>query len=106
MKNSVAVLTIIVIAISSCNKKALPTIPSRERESLPPATPLADIKPDVERGKTIFMNRCSRCHALPEPSQFTLTRWEGILKIMIPRARLNDEQGVHVSEYVKANAGK
>jgi hypothetical protein len=104
MKKIIFVFIILVVAISACHKKALPTITSRERESLPPATALTDIKPDLERGKIIFTNRCGRCHALPEPAQFTITRWEGILKLMIPRARLNNEQGVHVSAYVKANA--
>jgi len=57
-------------------------------------------------GKTIFINRCGRCHDLPKPDQYTAQRWEAILSYMIPRAKLTDEQGVHVTAYLTANAIK
>jgi len=83
-----------------------PVITSRTVEPPPPAKPVSDVKADTELGKTIFTNRCGRCHDLPKPEQYTAQRWDGILSYMIPRARLNDEQGVHVTAYLKANAAK
>ena len=60
----------------------------------------------IAMGKIVFTNRCGNCHDLPKPEQYTTQRWEGILSYMIPRARLNEEQGVHVTAYLKANAVK
>ncbi|MCY7310235.1 MAG: hypothetical protein LH619_05605 [Chitinophagaceae bacterium] len=98
---------IVIAAITvACNRKALPTITERRKDAPPPAKKIIDVKPDIEMGKTIFMNRCSRCHDLPKPEQYTSQRWEGILSYMIPRARLNDKQSVHVTAYLKANAAK
>jgi hypothetical protein len=54
----------------------------------------------------IFTNRCGRCHDLPKPEQYTSERWKGILSYMNPRAGLNEEQGVHITAYLQANAAK
>ena len=67
---------------------------------------MVDVKPDMAMGKIIFTNRCGRCHDLPDPVQFTAQRWEGILKTMIPRARLDKEQEIHVTAFIKANCIK
>lgn len=96
----------IVLLGFACNKKALPTITQRTTEPPAPVKKTIDIKPDVETGKVIFTSRCGRCHDLPKPEQFTPQRWDGILSYMIPRARLTDEQGVHVTAYLKTNAAK
>ena len=61
---------------------------------------------DTATGKIVFINRCRKCHELPDPVQYTTQRWDGILSYMIPRARLSNEQAVHVTAYVKANAQK
>jgi cytochrome c5 len=98
---------IVIAAITlACNKKALPTITERTKEPPPPAKKAVDVKPDLATGKIIFTNRCGNCHDLPKPEQYTARRWDGILLSMIPKARLNNEQGLHVTAYLKANAPK
>lgn len=104
--NKWIVLFVIAFVIISCQKKAFPVITARKTEASSPVKALGDIKPDPERGKIIFTNRCGNCHELPKPDQYTTQRWDGILSYMIPRARLNEEQGVHVTAYLKANAAK
>lgn len=99
----IIVITAITVA---CNKKAIPTITERAKEPSPPATEAAEIKPDLVTGKTVFTNRCGNCHDLPKPEQYTAQRWDGILLSMIPKAKLNAEQGVHITAYLKANAQK
>ena len=96
-------LAIFGVIIQACQKKTLPTITTRITEPSKPVTVAVDVKPDTAIGKNIFMNRCSRCHALPDPVQFTAQRWDGILAIMIPRARLDKEKEIHVTAFIKAN---
>jgi len=92
--------------IQACQQKALPTITTRTTESSKPVAVAVDVKPDAAIGKTIFTNRCGRCHALPDPVQFTAQRWDGILARMTPRARLDKEQEIQVTTFIKANCIK
>lgn len=109
MKNAIVVISILM-GIIACHKKSLPDITERKYEA--PKTivtsypPTGIIAPDTTAGKIFFTNRCGKCHGLPEPLQYTAQRWDGILSYMIPRARLSNEQAVHVTAYVKANAQK
>lgn len=104
MKKNILLIVIVSVITVSCDKKAIPVITARTTEPLPPAKKLINVKPDMELGKTIFTNRCGRCHDLPKPEQYTAQRWDGILSYMIPRARLNEEQGIHITAYLKGNA--
>lgn len=88
----------------ACSRKSVPVISERAREVKPVTPAPVNIKPDTASGRVLFMNRCGRCHDLPVPARYTAARWEGILSFMIPRARLSEEQGLHVSAYLKAKA--
>src|SRR5712671_2759740 len=99
-----------VLLILACHKRAVPEITSRT-EFPPP--PRSSVKATVENspeaiaaGKIIFETRCNRCHDLKVVDGYTPERWTSILQIMIPRARLNEEQAKQVRSYVIANAKK
>lgn len=107
MKKLILLLIVTAIIIIACNKKAVPVITERRTQPTKSFTSdpsLSIVIPDTSIGKTVFINRCGKCHGLPEPNQFTSKRWNGILSYMIPRARLTDEQGIHVTAYLKATA--
>ncbi len=110
MKLLAFVSVIFLITSVSCQKKSLPAITGREAGSpirtvfsYPPASTAA---PDTIQGKAIFMARCSRCHGLPDPHQYTEGRWDVILESMLPRTRMSNANAVHVRAYVLANAVK
>lgn len=90
----------------ACTQKSIPVITSRTSEPIKKEKKSVDMQPDLVIGKAIFENRCKNCHDLPLVNQFTAQRWDGILSYMIPRARLTDKQGIHVTAYVKAKASK
>lgn len=106
MKKVFFILTIILSLITACHKKAVPTITDRTTDPPPPVSPVINVTPGLEAGKTIFNNRCARCHGLPELNKYNAEKWESILTTMIPRARLDKVQEVHVKAYVLANAAK
>ena len=99
------ILSITVLSVA-CTQKATPVITSRTTEPIKKEKKPTITLPDLKIGEIVFTNRCSKCHDLPLPEQFTEKRWEGILSYMIPRARLTDEQGIHVTAYLKTNAKK
>jgi cytochrome c5 len=105
MKKLMVLSIIFLLVIMACHKKAIPTFTSRIAEPVTPVT-TTNLPPDAEAGKTTFTARCNRCHGLPDPAKYTTQRWDGILSIMIPRARLTKEEGNNVTAYLKANAQK
>jgi len=97
----------LIVLLASCHKKAVPVITERKAgapkkfESIYP--PKETVLPDTAVGKQLFTDRCGRCHGLPETNQFTAEKWDNILPVMIPRARMNNEEALHVRAYVLAN---
>ncbi|HEX7845578.1 MAG TPA: hypothetical protein VF476_07210 [Chitinophagaceae bacterium] len=103
MKKTALFLLVICLVIIACQKKATPTVSTRSVDVSAPKPETTNIAPDTVTGKSLFMGRCNRCHGLPELSLYSAKRWDGILTSMIPKARLSQEQGIHLTAYVKNN---
>jgi mono/diheme cytochrome c family protein len=103
MKKVTVLLSAFIIL--SCHKKAVPTIATRQTDP-PSSIQTANMVADIDAGRTTFTVRCGRCHDLPDPLKYNVQRWNGILSVMIPRARLMKEEVNNVSAYIKANAKK
>jgi hypothetical protein len=88
----------------ACQKKAIPVITERSSTFSIPKIDTANLVPDPESGRILFTNRCDKCHGLPAPAQFTEKKWETIVALMAPRARLNNQEYVDVLAYVKTHA--
>ena len=42
-------------------------------------------------GKKIYIQRCTKCHSMKDPANYTVQQWEPILRKMFVKARLTDE---------------
>lgn len=58
----------------------------------------------LDKGKSIWENNCNKCHKLFEPESRIPEKWNNVLKRMIPRAKLDMEEGKLVRAYLIANA--
>jgi hypothetical protein len=110
MKKWIILYTGVLFLLIACHKKTVPVITERNAE-LPKKIgsnypPQATVPPDTVAGKSIYTTRCGRCHDLPLPAQFSAARWDDILPTMFPRARLTNEEALHVRTWVLVNAGK
>jgi hypothetical protein len=54
--------------------------------------------------KALYSKRCSACHALHKPTEFTANQWPTILKTMTKNAALQPEQAALVTQYLQAHA--
>ena len=54
----------------------------------------------LAQGRTLFLNRCIQCHALPEVARFDAPRLTAIVAKMSGRANLNPEQHKAVLKYL------
>ena len=55
---------------------------------------------DLERGRDLYMNRCSSCHALIPPGRYPESKWHDMLGEMAPRAKLGSEDRDVVYRYL------
>ena len=108
MKKIIVTCIAFSIVMIACHKKAVPTV--TDRTDIPPAPPkpaaVVYAAADVEAGKPLYDTKCTRCHGRKDPEGYTTGRWEGILRSMIPKAKLTDDESRQVTAYVMTNAKK
>ena len=54
----------------------------------------------LEAGRTVFLNRCIPCHALPDIARYDSERIPGIVRWMSGRAHLTPEQTAALTKYL------
>ncbi len=84
----------------------MPVITGRTTEPIAANTLPSVTTADTIAGKNIFTARCGRCHGLPDISSYNTKKWDIILSSMIPKARLNKDQGIHLTAYIKSTCNE
>ena len=105
MKTSIAIL-ILALIVFACHRKTVSAsdnivISNKTNPNVKTANTEA-----MAEGQTIYSNRCGRCHYLKTAQDYTATQWKNILKSMIPKAKLNDDEAKQVTAYVMEHAKK
>lgn len=54
----------------------------------------------LQKGRTLFVSRCSSCHSLPLPSSQKETEWEKILDHMKHRAKIDKMEIDLILKYI------
>lgn len=70
---------------------------ARARERWPDAT-----RASLERGRELYVARCSGCHPLHRPDSQPAGRWAELVDEMAPRARLSQDERELVLRYLTA----
>ncbi len=52
----------------------------------------------------LYSTRCTACHALHAPTEFTANQWPGVLRTMVRNAALDPEEAALVTRYLQAHA--
>jgi len=105
MKATIIILIIAVI-VFACHRK---TVASSDNIVISNKTnnETKAVNPEVaSAGQTVYTNRCGRCHGLKKTENYTVQQWDNILKSMIPKAKLNDDEAKQVAAYVMEHAKK
>lgn len=59
---------------------------------------------DLERGRELYVNRCSSCHALFQPGRFPPEKWNQMVGEMSRRAKLDGRESEVVLRYLVSYA--
>lgn len=101
------------IFMANCTPKAGKAVASSNATSSTPASASVMSREEanskfsadqLEAGKVLFAGNCAKCHAMKGPETRTAAQWDKILQRMIPKARLNEEDGKLVKAYVIAHS--
>lgn len=107
MKTTLTILILTLIAIA-CHRKTIASsdniIISNKTNTTTKA--LSSNSGLASAGQTVYTNRCGRCHGLKKTENYTSQQWDNILKSMVPKAKLNDEEAKQVTAYVMEHAKK
>ena len=131
MKKVIITVTTFSVIVVACSKKSIPSVTQQASERIEQNTDTAKAKDDNEQamaketadrkpaakesgeidlavmqGKAVFGAKCGKCHELKNPTAYTQAKWESILKVMAPKAKLTAEETSNVAAYVKAEARK
>ena len=85
--------------------KSEEVVPAKE-EAKPVIAGADDTDPTLIKGRAIYTGKCIKCHNANPVENFTAARWDGILRSMIPKSKLNFEEAAQVTAYVKAHCKK
>jgi len=99
-------LLILAVIVFACHRKTVASsdnIIISNKTNAETKTPTSE---SASAGQTVYTSRCGRCHGLKKTENYTAQQWDNILKSMIPKAKLNDDEAKQVTAYVMANAKK
>ena len=107
MKTAIT-LFIIAILVFACHRKTVASSDSIiiSNKTTTESNTSASTTEVASAGQSIYTNRCGRCHGLKKTENYTSQQWDNILKSMVTKARLNDEETKQVTAYVMEHAKK
>jgi len=102
-------LPLFVLLASAC-RWAVPADPglnARLRQKPAPFVQTESVTPDAARDeatRTLYMDKCGRCHAPYAPGYLGASRWPAMVRKYAPRAGLYGEDRERVQSWLVANA--
>lgn len=93
MKNKIILLAIVSIVAFSCATKTKVATTETVKEEI------IAVK-DYSEGKALYENNCARCHKLYDTKEFSAEDWKPIVERMRKKAKLTEEEGAKIYDYV------
>lgn len=88
------------LLLAACMQQPPPVTPqqiARAHATWPTVTPAA-----VQRGRTLFLSRCSACHDPPKPAKRSPDAWAHQVGKMAKRAHLSADEQTQITAYLRS----
>ncbi len=99
-----SIYTILLVALStlaiSCTPKAAKTSTSGDANAAYETFVNKYNAQALAEGKSLMESNCNKCHKLKPADKHAVAKWDRILDRMIPKAKLNTEDGNKVRAYI------
>lgn len=103
----ICAMAIATVTMAACTPKASkPVAGNKPVDPIPTKSEMLShyTSERLEEGKVVYVGNCARCHKLPVVEKFDNEQWVKILKRMVPKAKLNEQDAELVRAYVIANS--
>jgi len=61
---------------------------------------------DLAHGRALYVDKCSSCHNLHLPSEYSPDEWKGYVAYMVAEAKLTPEQQTSIARYLAAASAR
>jgi len=51
----------------------------------------------------LFRSKCSSCHSLPNPTEYTDSQWKLIVRKHVNKSKLDDKHTIQITRYLQNN---
>ena len=92
-------IAVLMVSLVSCSKNLTTNADSLYVPTASDVTSSATL-PDLQAGRSVFINSCGRCHNLYSPDNFSSASWKAIVPNMASRAGLSSTETALVTKYV------
>ncbi|MBI2428029.1 MAG: hypothetical protein HYV29_04415 [Ignavibacteriales bacterium] len=55
---------------------------------------------ELRDGRTLYVSKCSGCHSLYLPTQYSSSGWDTILTAMNPKAKVTEDEALRIRMYL------
>ena len=98
MKIFYSLLILLLSAVFSCSG-GIPN-PSKEQINRASQQWEGTSEESLLMGKKLYINKCSGCHSLRIPSNYSLAQWDTIMQKMGPAAKLSLDEYQNIFKYI------
>jgi cytochrome c5 len=98
-----AIVLVSTVLVAAACAASLRHPSARDVEVVAPAHPGTTLA-DLERGRAVYVRRCSSCHALVLPTAHPPAKWPGLVDGMAAKARLAPGEREDVVRFLVAVA--
>jgi cytochrome c5 len=88
-----------MVSLMNCSKNLTSNTDSLYVPTAADVTSSATL-PDLQAGRSVFINSCGRCHAFYSPDNLSVANWKTIVPNMASRAGLSATETAQVTKYV------
>lgn len=95
---------VIILFVIGCATQAASTIAHTDPVPTKAEAMASFSVEELAQGETLFANNCDKCHKLFEPESRDAEKWNNVLKRMLPKTQLTQDESKLVRAYLIANS--